>query len=59
MTEVGGHPANWYPDPFGRFELRYYDGAQWTEHVSNGGTQQVDAPAGSVVYVREPATKKR
>jgi uncharacterized protein YxjI len=46
VSEVGGHPANWYPDPYGRFEMRYYDGTQWTEHVANGGTQQVDAPGG-------------
>ncbi|HEY2813902.1 MAG TPA: phospholipid scramblase-related protein [Acidimicrobiales bacterium] len=50
MTEVSGHPANWYPDPFGRFEMRYYDGTQWTEHVSNGGgAQQLDPPVGSSV----------
>ncbi len=43
---MGGmsHPANWYPDPFGRFELRYFDGANWTEHVNNGGTAAVDPP---------------
>jgi len=46
MSEAGGHPASWYPDPYGRFELRYYDGTQWTEHVSNGGAQQVDPPGG-------------
>jgi hypothetical protein len=26
-----------------RFELRYWDGARWTEHVSQAGAQQVDA----------------
>lgn len=36
------HPAGWYPDPLGRAELRYFDGAQWTEHVSTNGEQQVD-----------------
>ncbi|MFJ9389439.1 AIM24 family protein [Nocardioides sp. NPDC101246] len=35
--------ANWYPDPTGQAELRYYDGSQWTEHVSTGG-QQSTAP---------------
>lgn len=24
----------WHPDPSGEFERRYYDGAQWTEHVA-------------------------
>ncbi|HWU22613.1 MAG TPA: DUF2510 domain-containing protein, partial [Nocardioides sp.] len=31
-------PANWHPDPTGRHELRYWDGTQWTEHVSDQGT---------------------
>jgi hypothetical protein len=25
-------PAGWYPDPTGRFELRYWDGTAWTDH---------------------------
>lgn len=37
-------PAGWYADPAGRYELRYWDGAQWTEHVARGGTQYKDAP---------------
>ena len=35
-------PANWYPDPGRRFELRYWDGSRWTEHVASAGTQSVD-----------------
>lgn len=31
--------AAWHPDPTGRHELRYWDGTQWTEHVSDGGVQ--------------------
>jgi len=27
-------PANWYPDPHGFKRLRYWDGAQWTEHTA-------------------------
>lgn len=37
-------PANWYKDPSGRFELRYWNGTAWTEHVSTGGSQSVDPP---------------
>jgi len=37
-------PAGWYADPSGRFELRYWDGGRWTEHVSRGGNQYTDPP---------------
>ena len=37
-------PASWYPDPSKRFELRYWDGAEWTEHVARGGQQFTDQP---------------
>ena len=36
--------AGWYPDPFGRFEVRYWDGRAWTAHVSTGGKAGVDEP---------------
>ncbi len=37
-------PAGWYADPAGRFELRYWDGGTWTEHVSRAGQQYTDPP---------------
>jgi outer membrane biosynthesis protein TonB len=37
-------PAGWYADPAGRFELRYWDGSTWTEHVSRTGQQFTDPP---------------
>ena len=37
-------PAGWYADPSSRYELRYWDGTQWTEHVSRGGQQFTDPP---------------
>jgi hypothetical protein len=37
-------PAGWYADPSGRYELRYWDGSQWTEHVSRAGQQFTDPP---------------
>lgn len=32
----GNPPPNWYPDPRGEAELRYWDGNQWTEHTHSG-----------------------
>ena len=43
-TATGGAPAGWYADPSGRFELRYWDGSLWTEHVSRAGQQFTDPP---------------
>ena len=37
-------PAGWYADPAGRFDLRYWDGGAWTEHVSRAGQQYTDSP---------------
>ena len=37
-------PAAWYPDPSGRYELRYWNGSAWTEHVSRSGQQFTDPP---------------
>jgi uncharacterized protein YxjI len=39
--------AGWHPDPSGTHELRYFDGTQWTEHVSDRGvasTAPLQAP---------------
>jgi uncharacterized protein YxjI len=52
-------PASWYPDPLGRHELRYWDGSQWTEHVSSHGRQSVDPPTqGTHVPSVQRATEK-
>jgi len=34
--------ADWYPDPTGRHEKRYWSGSGWTEHVFTAGTQSID-----------------
>jgi hypothetical protein len=39
-------PAAWQADPTGRFELRYWDGTAWTDHVSTKGVQQTDPVMG-------------
>ena len=35
-------PANWYDDPTGRHQHRYWDGNEWTSHVSDNGVQGTD-----------------
>ncbi|MGK0225664.1 MAG: hypothetical protein ACI8XD_000473 [Thermoproteota archaeon] len=34
--------ADWYVDPLGRFEGRFFDGERWTERVSDGGAIAID-----------------
>ncbi len=46
MTQTPGYAPNWYPDPWGRHEHRYFDGTNWTEHVASHGRQSIDAPGG-------------
>jgi uncharacterized RDD family membrane protein YckC len=38
------NPARWAADPLGRHQYRYWDGAQWTEHVSDDGAVSTDPP---------------
>jgi uncharacterized protein YxjI len=42
MNDAAGSPPNWYPDPLGRHEHRWWDGARWTDQVASGGRQSVD-----------------
>ncbi len=46
--------AQWRPDPWGAHELRYWDGTDWTEHVSDAGVQST-APLSTVPVVSPPA----
>lgn len=39
--------AGWQTDPFGRHELRYWDGSAWTAHVSDAGVTGSDDPVPS------------
>ena len=36
-------PAAWNTDPTGRHELRYWDGKEWTQHVSDANRRGFDA----------------
>ena len=40
--QLGTGGPGWYADPLQRFEHRYWDGAIWTEWVSNGGQLAID-----------------
>jgi hypothetical protein len=55
-------PAGWQPDPRGRHEYRYWDGTQWTDHVSDQGEVSQDpvadeAPAGEAPAAAETPTE--
>jgi uncharacterized protein YxjI len=60
MSEPERHPANWYPDPMGRHELRYFDGSEWTDHVSSAGRQSIDplTPAAPVAATSHDAGRE-
>lgn len=39
------HPPGWLADPLGRHEIRYWDGWEWTGHVSDAGIPATDPVA--------------
>jgi len=41
-TAHGGVAPAWYPDPSGRFQLRYWNGWEWTQDVSTWGQATTD-----------------
>lgn len=55
------NPADWYPDPFGRYEYRFHNGATWTADVSTNGVRYVDplGAAPSTGPVASPRPPKR
>lgn len=48
MTEVlrQGQVEGWRTDPYGRHELRFFDGHRWTPYVRDGETNGLDEPVG-------------
>ena len=50
---VPGVPA-WHPDPTGRHELRWWDGAAFTDQVADGGTTSTDPGPGATSGPRPP-----
>lgn len=53
--------ADWYPDPGGIHEYRYWDGTCWTDQVADHGRQSVASPgsAGAVPSTNQSAEKIR
>ncbi len=51
MTTAENTPANWYPDPMGRHEYRYWDGIAWTDNVASHGRESVDPMNGNAKTV--------
>jgi hypothetical protein len=43
-ASAAASPAAWHPDPSGRHEQRYWDGAAWTDHVMDKGQPGNDPP---------------
>ncbi|GAA4410230.1 hypothetical protein GCM10023168_29730 [Fodinibacter luteus] len=53
------NPApGWHPDPMRRFQHRYWDGSQWTEHVSTGGSRSIDPLSVAPTVLAEDAREQ-
>ena len=50
---AGLPPAGWFADPLTRFQYRYWDGFEWTEHVATQGCTYRDP----VIRARRPAAE--
>jgi hypothetical protein len=42
QTGSASPKADWYPDPVGGHQLRYWDGLTWTDSVADGGQTSTD-----------------
>lgn len=51
--------ADWYPDPTGRHEYRYWDGSAWTDHVADAGEASTDPIAASTSAAQEDPTAQQ
>src|SRR3954454_8726658 len=47
-VQRSGEVVGWREDPYGRHELRFFDGHRWTPYVRDGGTDSVDEPGGPI-----------
>jgi hypothetical protein len=56
-TPPARYASGWYPDPAGRFDLRFHNGRDWTADVASDGERFVD-PAGTGPADPAPATER-
>jgi len=47
MRLVGAVAPGWHPDPSGRWQVRWWDGSVWTDHVASGGRRATDPTPGN------------
>lgn len=45
-VQRAGQAEGWHADPYGRHELRFFDGHRWTPYVRDGETNGLDEPVG-------------
>ena len=62
MSKSGGTTMTqpqpgWFPDPNGRHQWRWWDGAIWTNHVANGDVTNVGTPL--IQEASDPRSKRR
>ncbi len=49
MSQPPPGPPGWFPDPSGRHQVRWWDGAAFSDQVADGGVVGTDAGRGPVV----------
>lgn len=57
MTEAH-EQAGWHPDPWRRFQQRYWSGSHWTEHVANGSIVGVDERPLDLAELPQPVQRR-
>lgn len=56
MSTGPGTVADWYPDPSGRHQSRYWDGRAWTGHVADDGVTAEDPVTAPVTPPASPVS---
>ena len=59
MTTTSTPPANWYPDPAGSGNHRYWDGVGWTTHLAPQPPPDGRPPAWSAPTAQHAALRRR